>query len=210
MPEMTQILCIETSAETCSVALTENNKYTLYKESTEPRAHAKVLTVLINELLAEANTNIRNLAAVAVSMGPGSYTGLRIGVSAAKGICYAANIPFISVPTLAIIAAQYLSQTSIESNALVVPMMDARRMEIYYAYYNHHLNELKPATPMVVDETEFQDLISRKNIHFIGSGAEKCKPLFNEFDFSFNSSIIAHAQNMAQMAFDKYAVADFS
>jgi tRNA threonylcarbamoyladenosine biosynthesis protein TsaB len=207
---MTQILCIETSAETCSVALSEDGKCTQHKESTEPRSHAKVLTVLIKELLAEASTEINNLAAVAVSMGPGSYTGLRIGVSAAKGICYAANIPFISIPTLSIITAQYLDQTSIGSDALIVPMMDARRMEIYYAYYDHQLSELKPATPLVVDEAEFQDLKSKKNIHFIGSGAEKCEPLYNKFGFTFDCSVAGHAKNMAQIAFNKYATSDFS
>lgn len=172
---MGKILCIDTATDICSVALSVDGELSDKMESIEDRSHAKLLTVLIQDILIKNGLQATDLDAVAVSQGPGSYTGLRIGVSAAKGICYASNLPLIGISTLKIIAAAFLQRESISENSVVLPMLDARRMEVYYAEYDYKLNEIKTATPLVIEEKSFADYANKDEIVLLGSGAEKCK-----------------------------------
>lgn len=162
------ILNIETSTEICSVALSKNGKLVTEKIDNNGQNHAKLLTVLIRELLHESNTNITDLSAVAISRGPGSYTGLRIGTSVAKGICYGASIPLISINTLQIMA----SDTSI-TTPLSCPMIDARRMEVYCQLFDANIIEKSEVEAKILDNESFSELLEKHPITFLGNGSHK-------------------------------------
>lgn len=173
---MAKILNIETSGEVCSVCIAINGKPEFVKENNEGRNHATVLTVLIDQVLQEADLTAKNLDAVAISQGPGSYTGLRIGVSVAKGICYAANIPLIAVSTLQTQAAGFmLVENNIIAGDLLCPMIDARRMEVYKAFFSVSGQMHGEISADIIDENSYQEELENKKIWFFGSGAEKCR-----------------------------------
>lgn len=198
---MTKILCIETSAETCSVALSENGICVYEAEAAEERAHAKLLTVLIAELLANNKLTAKDIDAIAISEGPGSYTGLRIGVSAAKGLCYGTGKPMIAIPTLQILAKAYLTHTpDINQESVIIPMMDARRMEVYYAKYDMNLNEIQGATPLIIDQTSLNKIIKKEHNHIIGSGAQKCLEITQSQNIIYAPNELPHAKHMTQLA----------
>ncbi len=211
---MTRILCVDTATEICSVALSKNGFCEDKIEAAEERAHARILTVQIEELLERNNLSAKDLNAVAVSEGPGSYTGLRIGVSAAKGICYSTGIPLIAVSTLQILAAAFMKQDySGEKDALLIPMLDARRMEVYYAHYNTELEELLQATPKILEPGIFSELNEVSEIHIIGSGAGKCSDVLTLPNASYHTEIINKAEYMthlAQQFFDAEKFADLA
>jgi len=179
---MAKILHIETATQICSVALSENNEIILSRQSDKKNAHSSVLTVFIDEIFRETGVNVHQLDAVSVSMGPGSYTGLRIGVSAAKGLCYAADKPLIAVNTLEAMAFGMIKMASMKfeniTDFLFCPMIDARRMEVYSAIFNAQLESIRAVKAEIIDEQSFAELLGQNKIVFAGDGAEKCKNLF--------------------------------
>lgn len=176
---MQKFLLIETSTDACSVALAEGGKITASKYIQEYKAHAKLLVPMIEELLKDMGSSLGQCSAVCVSEGPGSYTGLRVGVSTAKGLCYGANIPLIGIPTLDILAQMGIEHTSSE-NCAIVPMLDARRMEVYCATYNTHGERISDVMAKVLDEDSFDDLFGQYDqIIFVGDGAEKFRTCMN-------------------------------
>lgn len=197
------ILCLDTATDICSVALTRNGKLIAYKENSDGNSHARTLLPFVEEVLKEAQVTPQELSAVAISAGPGSYTGLRIGTSTAKGLCYALEIPLIAVPTLQIIAAGAAQNTS-SPNAIFCPLLDARRMEVFTALYDNNLQQLKDVAAVIVDENTFAETLAQKNTVFCGNGAEKCRPLYeNNPNAIFNLTPIS-ARNMADIALKKF------
>ncbi len=191
---MALILNIETSGRACSVALGKDGNLIALKESVEENySHFENLTAYIHDVFNQANLKIKDIDAVSVSKGPGSYTGLRIGVSAAKGICFALDKPLIGVETLRGMARSQMKYFP-EKSFLLCPMLDARRMEVYCAVYNPSLVEIKKTTAEIIDENSFEDILLKNVILFFGDGAEKCKKFLGEnpnakfLDFVFPSA----------------------
>lgn len=173
---MSLILHIETSTATCSVALSENGNLLASLDKTERNIHASSLTLFIQDVLKQAKRNIKELAAISISMGPGSYTGLRIGVSTAKGLCYGLDIPLIAVNTLEAMANGFKNRCfSVNKQTLFCPMIDARRMEVYSAVFDDELNMVKGVEAVIIDEQSFKDLLDTHIIYFFGDGAAKCE-----------------------------------
>ncbi|MFA6261262.1 MAG: tRNA (adenosine(37)-N6)-threonylcarbamoyltransferase complex dimerization subunit type 1 TsaB [Bacteroidia bacterium] len=199
---MVKILCIETSTEICSVALAEHGKTVALNELQEGNRHASHLTTLISEVL---NGNLKAIDAVAVSMGPGSYTGLRVGVSTAKGLCFALNIPLIAIPTLESLAHYFhCRHGNPDSSANLIPMIDARRMEVYTASFDSQLNQILPTSAMIINTESFEAQLVQPT-YFFGNGAAKCKTVITASNAMFVDDIHCSADGMsalAQKAFD--------
>lgn len=172
---MSLILSIETSTSVCSVALTENGKRLQDLKRFDEQSHSTHLTRLIKEVLEKANRAMSDLSAVAVSEGPGSYTGLRIGLSTGKGLCYTLGIPLIAIPTLMAMAYEVKQQHN--EGALLVPMIDARRMEVYTTTYSQGLEEVEGLRPLILDERSFVETLASDKVLFFGNGADKFKSL---------------------------------
>ena len=171
---MERLILIETSTALCSVALAEDGVITAYKESSAPKAHASLTAVFIDEMLAERNLKISDCDAVCVSMGPGSYTGLRVGVSTAKGLCFGSRKPLLAVGTLDTLAAQAYAEAEADGNyRFIIPMVDARRMEVYTAVFENGV-QITETAPAIIDENSFSDLLEQGPCLFIGDGAGKC------------------------------------
>ena len=171
------ILNLETSSTNCSVCLAKDGVILAMKElNSENYSHAEKLHVFIEEVMMEATLKMADLEAIAVSKGPGSYTGLRIGVSAAKGLCYALGVPLISISTLKSMASQL---KGINKDDVIIPVLDARRMEVYSAVFDNHLNQVRETRAEIIDERSFEAYIGSTSVHFLGSGAEKIKGIFN-------------------------------
>ena len=168
------ILLIETSTEACSVALSKGSDLVTEKYTEVPKSHASVIGTFIQDIFNETGMTAADLSAVAVSKGPGSYTGLRVGVSCAKGLCYGAQIPLIGVNTLEVIARCAIDNNLAADASYIVPMIDARRMEVYTAVFSPDLRKLTPTEPMVVDAGSFADRLSEGPVLFIGDAAGKC------------------------------------
>ena len=172
------ILHIETGTAVCSVALSQGDTLLAIKENDEGRAHAQLLAVFIDALLREQHYTANDLAAVAVSEGPGSYTGLRVGVSTAKGICYGSQKPLIAVNSLQSLACLAVENGLLPApDALVAPMIDARRMEVYTAIFDAKGNQLTPTSAKIIDENSFADFLPQHHLLFVGDGAEKCRTM---------------------------------
>ena len=201
---MSIILNIETATKNCSVALAKDGKTIACKEIAEQNfSHAEKLHVFIEELLAENNLQFSDLNAVAVSQGPGSYTGLRIGVSSAKGFCYALNIPLIAIDTLLLLAKQITVD-----NGIIIPMIDARRMEVFTAFYDKNHNQIRNTQAEIIDETSYQEI--SETIHLVGDGAEKFKTTLTDTKFVFYIDVVFPSANeMSQLSFEKFKNADF-
>lgn len=201
---MTYILNIETATRNCSVSLAKNGATILCREIAEQGySHAEKLHVFIEEILKESGISIQELKAVAVSKGPGSYTGLRIGVSTAKGLCYALGIPLISVDTLQILA----KKATIE-NGLIVPMIDARRMEVYSAVFDNHHDKIMEVQAEVLTEDSYAEMT--ENIYFIGDCQDKCKTVLTKDNFYFLPEIIFPSANeMSALSFEKFNKNEF-
>lgn len=173
---MTRIILIETSTALCSAALAENGRIISYKESSEPRSHASLTAPFIKEILDANGLSVKDCDAVCVSMGPGSYTGLRVGVSTAKGLCFGSGLPLLAVGTLDILAAQAADEGRLpEGCKYIVPMIDARRMEVYTALYGPDGQRLSEIRPEIVGNGSFAEQLSQGPVLFIGDGAEKCR-----------------------------------
>src|SRR5574344_2000384 len=202
--ELPYILNIDTSTDICSAALTKGNEVIAYLESCDGKSHAKTLLPYIQELLDEAHLKPQDLNAVALSMGPGSYTGLRIGTSTAKGICYTMDIPLIAIPTLQIIAVSAVTESQVLPDSLICPLLDARRMEVFTAVYQTDLQEVTPVSSQIIDENSFNDILSEKEVIFCGNGVEKCRNLLEKNTHAhFNTDPIS-AKNMSKIAYQKF------
>ena len=197
------ILNIETATKNCSVSIAKNGETIALREiAEEGYSHAEKLHVFIEELISESKISIKDLNAIAVSQGPGSYTGLRIGVSSAKGLCYALNIPLIAVDTLQSLAAQI----SI-SNGVIIPMIDARRMEVFSATFDKDLNTIQKVAAEIITEESYQN--RDEEMHFLGDGASKCKEFLNKSNFIFHDNVIyPSAKEMSKLSFEKYKISD--
>ena len=167
---MACILHIETSTDTCSVAVSQDGLNIYDMADTEGRNHAVVLADFVRDALSFADSHAIPVDAVAISKGPGSYTGLRIGVSLAKGVCFARQIPLIAVDTLKVLCVPLLLRESLPENALLCPMIDARRMEVYCALYNRALRTVQDTKALVVDENSFREVLDSQPVAFIGRG----------------------------------------
>ncbi|MEZ0128297.1 tRNA (adenosine(37)-N6)-threonylcarbamoyltransferase complex dimerization subunit type 1 TsaB [Flavobacterium sp. LBUM151] len=200
---MSFILNIETATKNCSVSIAKNGETILCKEiAEEGYSHAEKLHVFIEEVIEESGISVQDLAAVAVSQGPGSYTGLRIGVSAAKGLCFALNIPLIAVDTLQTLASQ-----AKVSEGKIIPMLDARRMEVYNEVFNSNLEIEREIQAEVIDENSFAAFT--ETVYFIGDCAEKCKSVLTKENFVFLEAIkYPSASAMSKISFDKYQKSD--
>lgn len=195
---MSIILCIETGTEVCSVSLSKDNQVIAIRESSEPQAHAHSLAVFIDELLASNNLTAADLSVVAVSEGPGSYTGLRIGVSTAKGICFGSKLPMIAIGSLAALVQGALGQVT-DQGALYCPMIDARRMEVYTALYNAKGEKQTDVEALIIDEKSFASELERNVIYFFGNGAGKCADVITHPNARF-IDVKASAANMVPIA----------
>ena len=203
---MAKILCLETATTNCSVAISEKGQLVAIKEHNEKNyTHSEQLHVFIENVLKEASYVFSDLDAIAVSKGPGSYTGLRIGVSAAKGLCFSLDIPLISIPTLEILASQIETQ----QDEVIVPLIDARRMEVYSAVYDENHHEIRKTKAEVIDENSFGEFSSKSKIHLVGNGAEKCQGVINFPNLEFHTTNFPSARQMANLAFEKYEVGNF-
>ena len=177
---MSCILHIETSTNVCSVAVSEDGKVIFDKADRTGNNHAEALGSFVDEAMSFADSHAIPLDAVAVSSGPGSYTGLRIGVSMAKGVCYALNLPLLSVPTLELMCVPVLLRNEeIEDEALLCPMIDARRMEVYAALYDRALKPVRGIQADVVDDDTYRQWLEDRPVYFFGNGAAKCMDTIN-------------------------------
>ncbi len=199
---MANILCIETATINCSVALTQNNSVLAFKETTVKNSHAETVTVFIEELLAENNIDLSWLNAVAVSKGPGSYTGLRIGVSTAKGLCYALDIPLLAVSTLKVLTSGIIKDFPANEPVLFCPMIDARRMEVYSAVYNIRFEQLREIKAEIINKYSFQDLLDKGRIVFLGDGSLKCREVIDHPNAIFSDHIYPSSSHMAVLAYE--------
>jgi tRNA threonylcarbamoyladenosine biosynthesis protein TsaB len=212
---MALILSIETSEKICSIALGSDYELIGTLEISDEKSHASMLTVLIEKLLHEKDIKINQLNAVAISKGPGSYTGLRIGVSCAKGISYALQLPLISVNTLQSLAqgfiqSRYVSKMKIEcNNLLLCPMIDARRMEVYRAIFNLNTELVGEIEAEIIDENSFRETLQTNKVVFFGSGAEKCKHLIQHPNAFFADGFRPNASYMISFAFDSFLKNEF-
>lgn len=207
---MALILHLETATLICSVALSSNGELLLLRETTNKNSHSEVITTLIEEMVAEAGINLRMLDAVAVSEGPGSYTGLRIGVSTAKGLCYALDKPLIAVNTLHSIAYGISKKYHTEEDLLFCPMIDARRMEVYTTFFNHRLENIVPVSAMIIQQDTFSEYFQGHRIVFGGDGAEKCKEIFvNQPKAIFSEINLPSASFMVNIAEQKFQLSQF-
>jgi tRNA threonylcarbamoyladenosine biosynthesis protein TsaB len=201
---MAFILNIETATEICSVSLAEKGKIILLKEDTEGQQHAKLLTVLIKELFEESKVSIKELNAVAVSRGPGSYTGLRIGVSAAKGIAYAADIPLLAINTLQAMALGVSTESEFEPETWFCPMIDARRMEVYTAFFDLDNNLQREIVAEIIDENSFKDILNKRQVIFLGNGAAKCKNTIQSPNAVFIERQVSSASHMVELSYKAF------
>ena len=201
---MATILCIETASTNCSVALGVNGKLLALKEDYDSSySHAERLHIFIKELLEENSIKLEDLDAIAVSKGPGSYTGLRIGISAAKGLCFSLDIPLISVSTLTSIAMQ------VKEKGTIIPMMDARRMEVYTAAFNAKGDQIEATSAKILDEDSYLEHLEKGIVHFIGSGVEKFQKICMHSNARFIENILPSAAQMVELATLKHKISDF-
>ncbi len=199
---MSYLLCLETATTNCSVSLGLDNKLLEIKEFTSPKySHAEQLHVFIKDVLDRQAITAKDLAAVAISMGPGSYTGLRIGVSAAKGIAYANQIPLIATSTLKSLALQVNPEAE---SSLIIPMLDARRMEVYTQSFNSNYDAITSVEAKVLDSDSFIEACSKGQLYFIGDGVEKFKAISSLTSAKFLTQKLPSAREQFQLARQKF------
>jgi tRNA threonylcarbamoyladenosine biosynthesis protein TsaB len=199
---MSLILSLETTAAACSVALHDRGTLIVDLDSKRPQAHAEELAILIQNCLKAAGVSFDQLKAVAVSAGPGSFTGLRIGVSTAKGLCYALGVPLIAVPTLDAMTAAARASTG--HGGLYCPMIDARRMEVYCALFDSMGEEVSGARAMVIDAESFAAELEENRVLFFGTGAEKCKRVIAHPNALYREGSTPEALSVGELAWHRY------
>jgi len=205
---MAKILQLETATSVCSVALSIDGITTFSKEEIGQNLHASKLTLFIDEVIKSAGLAYGDLDAIAISKGPGSYTGLRIGVSTAKGLCYALNKPLIAIETLKMMAAGFAEQNT-DYEGLICPMIDARRMEVYTTIFDNKLNVLEETSAKIIDENSFENFLSKQTVTFIGDGALKCADTLNTETALFSEQNFNSAVNMSGLAFKEFNLGNF-
>lgn len=201
---MSIILNIETATKNCSVSIATNGDILAIKELNNGNySHAEVLHPFIVDVLKEANISTDKIDAVAVSKGPGSYTGLRIGVSAAKGLCFAFDKPLISIDTLT-----SLSHSITIDEGFIIPMLDARRMEVYAAVFNNNHQKIREIKAEIIDENSFSEYLKSNKVYFLGDGSQKCKEIITHQNAIFVDAKFPSAKEMAQLSYVKYQKSD--
>ena len=207
---MAKIILIETSTTLCSVALAVDGKAVCSRESDTPKAHASLTAVFVREVLGEAGLAAGGCDAVCVSAGPGSYTGLRVGVSTAKGLCFAAGLPLLSICTLDILAAQAVRDGHVSGECRhIVPMIDARRMEVYAAVYDRALNMKRDISADVIAGDSYREFLNAGPMYFFGNGAAKCKDTLVHANARFIDGITPLAKSMSLLSERKFMNGEF-
>ena len=202
---MAVILCLETSTTNCSVAIAVDGEIiALQEDNNNKYSHAEKLHSFIDQVLAESRTLKSSLQAIAVSKGPGSYTGLRIGVSAAKGLCFAMDVPLIAIPTLEALAHQ-----AVIENGCIISMLDARRLEVYAAVFSSDNNQIRETKAEVLDENSYDDYLKTNKVFFIGDGVQKFKALCKHKNAVFIDNKLPSAKQIGALAELKYHKNDF-
>ena len=202
---MAYILNIETATKNCSVSLAKNGELIAIKELNNGNySHAEVLHVFIHEILTSNGVSSSELDAIAVSKGPGSYTGLRIGVSAAKGLSFAHDIQLISIDTL-----KSFARSISVTDGYIVPMIDARRLEVYSAIFDRDLNPISPTEAKIIDSASYQEYLEPHKVYFLGDGSEKCKAILTHSNAHFIDNHHPSAKEMATLSYDKFKREDF-
>lgn len=204
---MALILNIDTATEKGSIALAREGKTLAMLTNDAPKEHAAWLHTAVKRLLNETGTRMRDLAALAVTSGPGSYTGLRVGMAAAKGFCYALDIPLITEGTLKVMA--FAAREQLTGTDLLCPVIDARRMEVFTAIYRSDMSEVLPANAMIIDEQSFERHLADHQMSFFGSGSDKCKPLIRSPHARFET-IDYHAGYLGILSFLRYLQKEFT
>lgn len=202
---MAKILSIETATSVCSVAIHSNGELISSAEVSEQGAHAQKLMPLIDQILKESNMDYSELDAIAVSEGPGSYTGLRIGVSTAKGLAYGLGKPLIGINTLQALA----SAIKVNPGEFILPVMDARRMEVYYEVFDSSLNSLIPLDSEVLNEESFKNFLEQERVYFLGDALDKIKSVINHPNLVILESISFSACHLGKLAYDKWVNKEF-
>ena len=202
------LLCIETSGKNCSVALFEDLQLVSIREvHTEQFSHSENLHVFIEQVLKESNLQPKAIKAIAISAGPGSYTGLRIGVATAKGLCYGWDIPLIALPTLRILAEQVTYEfTDIE---YIIPMIDARRMEVFTAVYSHDFSPILGERAEILTESTFDTYLNKGKTIFLGDGITKFQAICKHKNAYFRENKFPSAKQMGRLALEKYQAQAF-
>lgn len=196
---MAKILCIDTSTEVCSVSLSNNGNTVIVREDNKGRNHASTLTIFIKEIIASQEISLKELDAIAVNCGPGSYTGLRIGVSSAKGLCYALGMPLIAISSLYSMTLfvnnniENITTLKKEDSFLLCPMIDAKRMEVYTELYDNTCHKVHPTQATIIDAETFTDFLNQTKIVFFGNGSAKCKSLISHPNALFLDDISTSA-----------------
>lgn len=202
---MALILNIETATKNCSVSISQNGNCLAIKEANDGNySHAEKLHVFIDEILKEQNYTVSDLDAIAVGKGPGSYTGLRIGVSTAKGLAYAAGIPLISIHSL-----KSLAKSITVEQGLIVPMLDARRLEVYAAVFDSEYNFVKEVAAEIIDENSFSEFLTQGPVTFLGDGAAKCKEIITHPNAIFIDGKFPSTKEMCALAEEKFQAKEF-
>jgi tRNA threonylcarbamoyladenosine biosynthesis protein TsaB len=203
---MAIILTLDTSTKNCSVALFNGNKIiTLKEQNSDGYSHAEQLTLFVEEVMKSANLTLKEIEAIAISKGPGSYTGLRIGTSTAKGLCYALDIPLISISTL---QAMAFTMAKNHVTDLYCPMIDARRMEVFSGIYDVENNEIRKIQADVVDEQTYAQFLNNE-VLFFGDGSIKCKEIINHKNAKFLEGVYPSAKDLGKLAYAKFMNKDF-
>lgn len=206
---MALLLSLETSTQCCSVALHDDGVLVAFRVIQTPRSAASQLAVMIDGVFRTSKNRPLDVKGIIVTAGPGSYTGLRIGVATAKGLCYALNIPIVSVNTLELMAYQFLEMEVLKkdihvNNAILCPMLDARRMEVYCALLDQNMNYLEQVQAKVIDDESFRGIIESKSIFFFGEGADKCKAIIKHANAHFFSGVVPLASSLGVIGYKKW------
>lgn len=210
-----RILHLETATNVCSVALSEGGNLVSIRESREDRSHGSLLTVFMEEVIREAGLQPKDIDAISISKGPGSYTGLRIGVSVAKGFAYASDIPVIGINTLQALSCAAMNNEKIKElcksfpKLLLCPMIDARRMEVYTALYDQNSKEVSPVEAKIVNEDSFKQILESSKIVFFGNGSEKVKEIITHPSAFFIEDISPSSRYMLPLALDSFSRKSF-
>ena len=203
---MARILSIETSTQVCSVAVHDSGSLLSLAEITEPGVHAEQLMQLVLDVIAKASLQLSELDAIAVSEGPGSYTGLRIGVSTAKGLAFGLNLPLISINTLQALA----SAVDAAEGELIIPVLDARRMEVYREVFDFNLNSVSKLDSEILEEGAFQNFLEKGQVYFVGNALEKVKAFISSTNAQFISDLSFSAAHLGKLAWSKFQNQDFA
>lgn len=204
---MPTIIHIEPATTICSCALSQSGKLIISKVNHQGQSHATSLGVFIEEIMAYVRSHNLKVDAIAVSSGPGSYTGLRIGVSEAKGLCYGLDVPMIAVPTLKIMAEQV--KEKVPSESILCPMIDARRMEVYSAFYTTFLEQIRKTAADIINEDTYNEILENNTVYFFGNGASKCQSVITHQNAHFIENISPLAETMINLSEAAFHEKDF-